>query len=49
MQSFLDVIDIIKTDMYLHAHMRYYMREVRLVAYNQVRILRTCLVWWSVC
>lgn len=36
MQAFLGVIDICRSDMYLHAHVRYYMRELRLVAYNQV-------------
>eukprot|EP00775_Hariotina_reticulata_P003395 gene3395-3669_t len=34
-RSFLGVVDIINTDMYLHDHVRFYMREVRLVAYNQ--------------
>jgi hypothetical protein len=37
LQSLLGVIDIIRGDMYTHPHVRYYMREVRLVAYNQVR------------
>lgn len=37
-QSLLGVIDIIRSDMYTHPHVRYYMREVRLVAYNQVRL-----------
>jgi hypothetical protein len=36
LQSLLGVIDIIRGDMYTHPHVRYYMREVRLVAYNQV-------------
>jgi hypothetical protein len=36
LQSLLGVIDIIRSDMYTHPHVRYYMREVRLVAYNQV-------------
>jgi 26S proteasome regulatory subunit N7 len=35
LQSLLGVIDIIRGDMYTHPHVRYYMREVRLVAYNQ--------------
>jgi len=35
-QAFLGVIDICRSDMYLHPHTRYYMRELRLVAYNQV-------------
>eukprot|EP00878_Enallax_costatus_P019958 GHUV01021074.1.p1 GENE.GHUV01021074.1~~GHUV01021074.1.p1 ORF type:complete len:357 (+),score=103.98 GHUV01021074.1:261-1331(+) len=34
-KSFLGVVDIIRADMYTHPHVRYYMREVRLVAYNQ--------------
>lgn len=34
-KSLLGVIDIIRGDMYTHPHVRYYMREVRLVAYNQ--------------
>lgn len=36
MQAFLGVIDMCRSDMYLHPHTRYYMRELRLVAYNQV-------------
>jgi hypothetical protein len=36
-QAFLGVIDMCRSDMYLHPHTRYYMRELRLVAYNQVR------------
>lgn len=34
-RAFLGVIDICRSDMYLHPHTRYYMRELRLVAYNQ--------------
>eukprot|EP00879_Flechtneria_rotunda_P004844 GHRR01005117.1.p1 GENE.GHRR01005117.1~~GHRR01005117.1.p1 ORF type:complete len:388 (+),score=142.07 GHRR01005117.1:202-1365(+) len=34
-RSFLGVVDIIRADMYLHPHVRHYMRELRLVAYNQ--------------
>lgn len=34
-KSFLGVVDIIRADMYTHPHVRYYMREVRLAAYNQ--------------
>jgi 26S proteasome regulatory subunit N7 len=37
-QAFLGVIDICRSDMYLHPHTRYYMRELRLVAYNQVGV-----------
>lgn len=33
--AFLDVIDACSRDMLLHAHVRYYMREVRVVAYSQ--------------
>jgi hypothetical protein len=40
LQALLGVIDIIRGDMYTHAHVRYYMREVRLVAYNQVRYVQ---------
>jgi hypothetical protein len=29
-------VDILRSDMYLHHHLRHYMRELRLVAYNQV-------------
>eukprot|EP00882_Tetradesmus_deserticola_P026493 GHRQ01029237.1.p1 GENE.GHRQ01029237.1~~GHRQ01029237.1.p1 ORF type:complete len:370 (+),score=129.11 GHRQ01029237.1:250-1359(+) len=35
-RALLGVIDVIRGDMYTHPHVRYYMREVRLVAYNQV-------------
>lgn len=34
-KAFLGVIDMCRSDMYLHPHTRYYMRELRLVAYNQ--------------
>lgn len=36
LQAFLGVIDMCRSDMYLHPHTRYYMRELRLMAYNQV-------------
>lgn len=35
-QAFVDVIDLVRSDLYLHRHSRYYMREVRLKAYTQV-------------
>eukprot|EP00877_Chromochloris_zofingiensis_P004594 jgi/Chrzof1/14135/Cz08g26110.t1 len=34
-RSFVEVMDIVRADMFLHAHVRYYMRELRLVAYSQ--------------
>lgn len=36
LQAFVDVIDQMKADMYLAPHIRYYMREIRVVAYSQV-------------
>lgn len=36
LQAFLGVIDMCRSDMYLHPHTRYYMRELQLMAYNQV-------------
>jgi hypothetical protein len=36
LQAFLGVIDMCRSDVYLHPHTRYYMRELRLMAYNQV-------------
>lgn len=34
-QAFVEVIDQMKSDMYLAPHIRYYMREIRVVAYSQ--------------
>ena len=39
MQAFSQIIDQIKADPYLHTHLRYYVREVRVVAYSQARLL----------
>lgn len=36
LQAFLGVIDMCRSDVYLQPHTRYYMRELRLMAYNQV-------------
>jgi len=35
MKAFASVSDQIRNDMYLYPHMRYFMREIRVVAYNQ--------------
>ena len=35
-QAFSGLTDAVRSDMYLHPHFRYYMREVRAVAYAQV-------------
>lgn len=32
----MEVVQLIKADMYLSAHARYYMREVRVLVYSQV-------------
>lgn len=45
LQAFLGVIDMCRSDMYLHPHTRYYMRELRLMAYNQVRASSVFVVW----
>jgi len=34
-QAFVPVMDLLRCDIYLRPHLRYYMREVRLVAYSQ--------------
>ena len=36
LQAFSGLTDAVRSDMYLHPHFRYYMREVRAVAYAQV-------------
>ena len=36
LQAFADVITRISSDRYLQPHIRYYVREVRVVAYSQV-------------
>jgi hypothetical protein len=35
-QAFVEVMELIKSDMYLSTHARYYMREVRVLVYSQV-------------
>ena len=35
-QAFADIITRISSDRYLSTHIRYYVREVRVVAYSQV-------------
>lgn len=35
MEAFIPVADMVRTDRYLNPHLRYFMREVRLVAYTQ--------------
>lgn len=37
LQAFAAITDLVRSDMYLHRHFRYYVREVRVVAYSQVR------------
>lgn len=34
-KAYVEVVDLMKADMYLHPHARFFMREVRLVAYSQ--------------
>lgn len=41
-QAFSQVIDQVDADPYLHSHLRYYVREVRVVAYSQVSLPATC-------
>ncbi len=36
MQAFAGIADATRDDVYLHPHVRYYVREVRVVAYSQV-------------
>lgn len=36
-QAFAAISDRVREDPYLHKHLRYYVREVRVVAYSQVR------------
>ena len=36
MQAFADISDSLRLDRYMHPHFRYYLREVRVVAYSQV-------------
>ena len=43
MQAFAAIADQIREDIYLHRHLRYYVREVRVVAYSQVRLLQAIL------
>jgi hypothetical protein len=42
LQAFAAIAEQIRSDMYLHPHFRYYLREVRVVAYSQVRELTAC-------
>ena len=35
-QAFVDVVDQMRADPYLSPHIKYYMREMRVVAYAQV-------------
>ena len=44
MQAFAAIADQVREDIYLHRHLRYYVREVRVVAYSQVSHLRAILV-----
>ena len=37
-QSFAKVAEHVRRDMYLHPHLRHYIREVRVVVYTQVRV-----------
>ena len=37
LQAFVDVVDQMRADPYLSPHIKYYMREMRVVAYAQVR------------
>ena len=43
-QAFSQVIDQVDADPYLHSHLRYYVREVRVVAYSQVSLPATCIL-----
>ncbi len=36
LQAFAAISDQVRNDLYMHPHLRYYMREVRMVAYSQV-------------
>lgn len=36
-QALAGLSDALRSDMYLHPHFKHYMREVRVVAYSQVR------------
>ena len=36
-QSFAAISDQIRSDMYLYPHFKYYVREIRVLAYAQVR------------
>ena len=45
MQAFAGLTDAIRADEYLHPHFRFYMREVRAVAYAQVSGWKH----WSAC
>ena len=44
-QAFVEVIEQMKGDMFLAPHIRYYMREMRVVAYSQVGALRRGVFW----
>lgn len=44
-QSFVEVVDTMKLDPYLQPHIRYYMREIRVVVYSQVRRGNGWKVW----
>ena len=44
LQAFAAIADQIREDIYLHRHLRYYVREVRVVAYSQVSLLLPFLV-----
>ena len=39
MQAFADISESLRADRYIAPHFRYYIREVRVVAYSQVRHL----------
>jgi hypothetical protein len=36
-QAFAGIADQVREDVYAHQHLRYYVREVRVLAYSQVR------------
>lgn len=45
-QAFVEVMELVKSDMYLSNHARYYMREVRVLVYSQVSGGSRVMVAW---
>ena len=48
LQAFADISNSLKADCFLQPHFRYYIREVRVVAYSQVSCVQICILQHAV-